>query len=541
MKTSIFNKLLCAAIASCFLMGCKESSFLDEQNPNTNTEQNFWKTEADANSAMATIYSPIRGQMYGYFGAFTGFQNMNVRGDDVWAVPNDDPQTWDITIFQNNPNTDRYDWGRMYSSISRANTFLANIDRVSMDETRKNYLKGEALFLRGFNYFLLVTNFGQGPLRLKPIETTGEAMAPSVSEEELWKQVESDLQEAKKMLPATRPSEQTGRVLQGAAVAYLGKAYMYQKKYKEAEVELATLIKSNIYDLVEYEDNFTPKNEFNKESIFELNYAGFGSSGAWGDEESNSIQGMVLPNFIGSPATGGWFKMMPSGYIIEEFIKEERPDGSDSRFDKRMYTNFFFKYSDYADTKPDEKWYGGRFDMDALWKSTEGKRQNNPPVFPKINGKEGRFLPKKYTAFYLNKDNGDSMYNPEPIDNNFRVMRFAEVLLLHAEAAVEVGKMGEAANDVNRIRNRAGLPNKTWSGKDDLLKEIEHQNLLEFWFEGKRFFDLKRTYGFDQMKKIFVDHKKQGAASFQAKHYVFPVPQGEINTNTLIVQHPLWR
>ncbi len=74
-----------------------------------------------------------------------------------------------------------------------------------------------------------------------------------------------------------------------------------------------------------------------------------------------------------------------------------------------------------------------------------------------------------------------------------------------------------------------------------MMKEVIKQNELEFFSEGHRFFDLKRTYPYAQMKQIFVDNAKQGAENFQPKHFYLPIPQSEINANTKIQQHPLWR
>ena len=148
----------------------------------------------------------------------------------------------------------------------------------------------------------------------------------------------------------------------------------------------------------------------------------------------------------------------------------------------------------------------------------------------------------KYTNAYMNAAGSNSHYDPaKNNNNNLRVFRFSEVLLLHAEACAQNGNIADASSSLKRIRDRAGLANKTWSGKDDLMKEIMKQNELEFFFEGHRFFDLKRWFTYADMKKIFVDNKKQGANNFQPKHYYLPIPQDELNTNTKIEQHPLWR
>lgn len=148
---------------------------------------------------------------------------------------------------------------------------------------------------------------------------------------------------------------------------------------------------------------------------------------------------------------------------------------------------------------------------------------------------------KKFTNFYKNVADANSHYNQSNQNNNFRVMRFAEVLLLHAEAAIKTNNLAAAAADLKRIRDRAGLANKTWAGADDMMKEVVKQHELEFFFEGHRFFDLKRIYSYDQMKQIFANNKQQGAANFQPKHYYLPIPTSEINTNTAIQQHPMWK
>ena len=412
-----------------------------------------------------------------------------------------------------------------------------------MDQTKMNELIGEASFLRGYAYFLLVTNFGDVPLRLvSAAESLEETMKPSSPEADIWKQVEADFKTAKEYLPITRPSDEAGRVTKGTAIAYLGKTYNYLKRYEEGEAELKTIMQSPYtYDLTEnFEDNFTEYTELNKESIFELVYEGKYGSGTWGAEGPNDTQGWVIPNFAGPQGTGGWFKWMPTASIVDDFIVEERPAGSDTRFDKRMYTSFFWKHSDYETTVEDGAWFGD-MSFDEIWEACATKRLRGEPDYPTISGKPGRFLIKTFTNFYTNEAEANSMYNQANQNNNLRVMRFAEVLLLHAEACIKTNKLAEAAADLTRIRDRAGLAKKTWNGADELWEEMVHQNELEFFFEGHRFFDLKRWYSYEEMKQIFVKNKKQGAENFQPKHFYLPIPQNELNTNEAIEQHPMWR
>ena len=542
MKTNILKKLVLVPAAVLAMTGCNESDFLSFTNPNEYVEDTYWSSEANAQAAMATIYSPIRSQMYGYFGGYTGWHTMN-RADDTWFILGEEAHNWQPATFTNTPNTAESDFGRIYNTINRANVLLNNIHKVNMDQTKMNELIGEASFLRGYAYFLLVTNFGDVPLRLvSAAESLEETMKPSSPEADIWKQVEADFKTAKEYLPITRPSDEAGRVTKGTAIAYLGKTYNYLKRYEEGEAELKTIMQSPYtYDLTEnFEDNFTEYTELNKESIFELVYEGKYGSGTWGAEGPNDTQGWVIPNFAGPQGTGGWFKWMPTASIVDDFIVEERPAGSDTRFDKRMYTSFFWKHSDYETTVEDGAWFGD-MSFDEIWEACATKRLRGEPDYPTISGKPGRFLIKKFTNFYKNEAEANSMYNQANQNNNLRVMRFAEVLLLHAEACIKTNKLAEAAADLTRIRDRAGLAKKTWNGADELWEEMVHQNELEFFFEGHRFFDLKRWYSYEEMKQIFVKNKKQGAENCQPKHFYLPIPQNELNTNEAIEQHPMWR
>lgn len=542
MKTNIFKKLALVPAMALSLVACNESDFLDHTNPNQVVESSFWTSEANAQAAIATVYSPIRGQMYGYFGGYTGWHTMN-RADDVWFILGEEVLNWEPATFMNTPNTSESDFGRIYNCVNRANVVLKNIKSVPMAESKMNELIGEASFLRGYAYFLLVTNFGDVPLRLvSASENSDEIMKPSSPEADIWKQVEEDFKVAKEYLPITRPAEEAGRVTKGTAIAYLGKTNVYLKKYAEAEAELKTIMQSPYtYDLVDkFEDNFTELTELNKESIFEIVYDGSYGSGSWGSEGPNDTQGFVIPNFVGPQGTGGWFKWMPTASIVDDFVAEKRPTGSDTKFDKRMYTSFLWKHSDFKDNVEDGAWFGD-MTFDEIWEACATKRLRGEPDFPTIDGIKGRFLIKKFTNFYKNEAESNSMYAMKNQNNNLRIMRFAEVLLLHAEACIKTGKLAEAADDLTRIRNRAGLAKKTWTGADALWQEMIHQNELEFFFEGHRFFDLKRWYEHAEMKAIFVKNKKQGANNFQPKHYYLPIPQNEMNTNTVIQQHPLWR
>lgn len=119
-------------------------------------------------------------------------------------------------------------------------------------------------------------------------------------------------------------------------------------------------------------------------------------------------------------------------------------------------------------------------------------------------------------------------------------MRFAEVLLMYAEVCARTNDVNGANTALKAIRKRAGLTEKTFA-QVDLMAEIEHQCLLEFFGEGHRFDDLKRWYTTNEIKTIFKANVKQGADNFQEKYRYYPIPSGELNNNNAMVQTELWR
>ena len=166
-------------------------------------------------------------------------------------------------------------------------------------------------------------------------------------------------------MPKLRSSDENGRVTQGAAIAMLGKAYIWKGDYQAAKNEFEIIMNGYGYDLTQkYEDNFRDDTEFNAESIWEINYDAKGNSGdAWGNGTSddsfmgNNLAHYFGPTLKGENIGGGWYKMQPSPYLIKEFISEQRPEGSDSKWDKRLYTTCFFKYSDFGDVNTSVKIY----------------------------------------------------------------------------------------------------------------------------------------------------------------------------------------
>lgn len=547
MKTKNLKTAILAFAAGAFVCSCNENTFLDEVNPNYPSDATYWTTQEDLESGIATVYNSIRASVYGYYGTYNGFIfPCNGGADDIFVTRNEEVFTWDHIVYNNTSNTSGNVWEYLYRGISRANVVLANTGETCPVKAEiKDPIRGEAYFLRGFHYYLLAINYGKALIRTEPVTSSEDCDLAMSSREEVWAQAERDLAEAEKLLPVERSENNYGRVTRGAVIAFLGKAYLFQKKYPEAKAQLEKIMAAPYtYDLVEYENNFRDDTEFNQESIFELNYAEYGDqSGLWNSGEgTDANMGNTLANWFGPdlPVNGGWYKLQPSAYLVDEFTAEERPAGADTKWDKRMYTTFYFKYSDYGDVKADETWYND-IDFDAMWTACGKKRGFGQPDYTPINGKEGRFCLKKYTAWWCK--HGPTFYGGEATwearKTNYRVMRFAEVLLMHAEACAQTGDAAGANADLKRIRERAGLADKTFAGAD-LMKEIQHQNLLELVMESNRLFYLKHWYDDNEFKQAMVERKKQGAESYAPKYRWLPVPQSEMDRNTLCSQTEGW-
>lgn len=532
------------AVTVSVIMGCKKS-FLETSNPNELTEDKFWKTEADVKSAVASVYSPMRLPLSGYWGAFRGYQDINALGDDVLTIPGGEPSTTQVAYFINDAkNGDTQDiFAKLYSSVYRANLVIENAGKANLDAALTKGYVAEAKFLRGLSYFILASNFGDVPLKISVAQSSDDAFVEGSPVAEVYQQAINDFSESATDLPVTRPAGDKGRITQGAALAFLGKAYLYIKDYPNAETTLAKLLAAPFnYDLVNnYEDNFTDNNEFNEESILEWVYGPYNSQySPWNEESGGNAMYNYRPQLTGSNGSGGWFKYIPSQFAIKEFKKELRPNGSDTKFDKRMYATFMWKYSDFGET--DATWYNDMA-FDDLWTAAWTSIDRFEPMYK--NFPEGKFLNKKFTNALRAESGADNYWAAVPSTANVEVMRFAEVLLLHAEAALLNNHPDLALQSVNRIRQRAGLTTRAttdFPATADLMAEIQHQKLLELYFEQNRWNDLKRWYPTAAELKTYMSvNLKQGADKIESKHYIFPIPAAELQTNNKLTQNPLWK
>jgi len=362
---------------------------------------------------------------------------------------------------------------------------------MTISDNVKNRVLGEAYFLRAHYYFILVRFFGDVPLTLKPVEPGDDLRPFRTPKADVYKQIISDLNQAITLLP---PKEQysgndVGRASKGSAAGMLAKVYLTLGDWQKV-VDLCDQVKNLGYSLnANYGDNFNSSTENSKESLFEIQYVGDAGMGFWDNEN----QASWLSTFTGPRGSdlvaGGWGWNQPT----QEFINSY--ETGDLRKDVTVF-------------------YDG---------------------CPKFDGKDYK-KPWSMTGFNLRKFlvplSAVPSYDNSPL--NFPVLRYADVLLMKAEALNELGRTTEAAAPLNEVRARAGLGNVTGLAKDAFRAKVLNERRIELAFEGQRWFDLIRInngqYGIDFLKSI-------GKSNMSSKFLLFPVPQKERDANPNLTQN----
>ncbi|QEL03577.1 RagB/SusD family nutrient uptake outer membrane protein [Olivibacter sp. LS-1] len=487
-----------------FAVGCTDK--LSLENPNTQTDANFWKNEEDVLSGLAATYKVLKDINRGYFGV-RGVELSNGRGDDFF-IRNDVQSLYQLSTFTNNPTTttprDIYDG--FFRGIFRANQVIENTPNASIDEAKKAELIAEAKFLRALNYFYLIINFGDVPLISSVPKEREQYFAPPANQTDLWNFIIADLTEAKNTLPLNYSDVYIGRATNGAAIAQLGKVYLYMERWEDAANELDIITKAP-YDytlLDDYEHNFMAAYDNNKESLFEVQMQNVGGPQPWAGENANESQGTTVAQEFAPAEVAGWFEAFPTNKIFQAFQQEKTADGD---FDARMYASLVWDYPGALYYNRPFSTIKKQFGFNAMIRKYQNWRNND----------EGIFIS----------------------ENNEKVIRFADVLLMRAEALVQLGRIEEAYPLIDRIRTRAKLaPLAAGKNQQAMMIEIMHQRMLEFFREGLRFYDLRR---WGKLADEIAASDKEGRQFLTLpRHELFPIPQDELNTNPNMVQNPNW-
>jgi tetratricopeptide (TPR) repeat protein len=516
MKNKIFNYLAGFFSLAVVTTSCVNNEDLVQVDPNVETAGSFWKTDQDAIEGVNAAYGSLLTD--GTYMRSTPLL-LDLKGDDTRSNSPWDAM-YNVGRFNSNvSNSAIYGWAyeTYYQGIFRANQVLKNVPGITFtDAALKNRILGQAYFLRGLYLFHAVNMFKSVPL---PTEIS--VYYPQKSNEEGWKQVIADFKAAADLLPASYTNVtgldagQKGRATKGAALAYLGKAYLFTKDFSSAKIAFKQVIDLGVYSLVaNYRDNFTDTNENNSESVFEVQFSrsAGGVDLGWGGAPQSGWGKTSARAITYAPRAFGWTDVQPTWTLYNEFHDEKTTANTDDpRLDATMFYN-----------KPGVKLYGQTFSTFYA---------GNP-------GDLNDLFCRKY-------ENSDGAYANEfdwRSGINERLLRYSDVLLMYAECLNETGDTPGAYTYIQMVRNRVGLPNlatvKPGLTQVAMRDQIGHERFLEFPLEGHRFDDIRR-WGWlqDPAKLAWLKSRDVEFNSYAAGREFFPIPQLEMDNNPGTVQN----
>ncbi len=518
------KKLILTFLLSITIISCSEE-FLETPNPNQLAAGIFWQSEADAFLALNGIYANLQSSAL-YRGALNGWQGIpayDCLGDNGF-----NQYTWEGpgTFMEGNYNTANRQfnaiWFDSYRGIARANDMIFNVEKADeslINEQTKNELNGQARFLRGLMYFNLAVYFEDVPLVLRPL-TLEESYVPKNTYAEVTQAIVDDLIFASENLPVSHPDNLFGYATKGAALSLLARVQLYNKVYtgQYGVLNLTQEVMGLGYGLFpNYASLFTSsqESETSNEIVFSVRF----------QRGNNTRSGeMFSASFASSPK----IDVRPMPNLVDAYYCTDglpitssplyNPNNKKLNRDPRALATIYFAGDQWLD--------------------------NPVRIFATANSPTGFGLRKYLRRGPDAEGNGIGSEGSQ----DFYVIRYADVLLMRAEAMAETGDLSGARQMVNLVRARVNMPSVesvegTSLNQNQTIQLVRQERRVELAFESLRFMDLKR---WNQIQQGF-----QRAASDPINGYnpvytgprshVFPIPQVEIDVNKNLVQHPAWQ
>jgi hypothetical protein len=507
------KKILFLTLAVVLTMSSCKRDF-DEPNPNQATIGSFWKTADDAVQGVNAAYSVFHRQASS-FSRVMYFHGM-LRSDEGYGSGGDIGLNILTSFTMNDTNfwMTAETWTNLFVGVYRANQVIANVPGINMDETLKRRVIGEAKFLRGVFYYFLTLYYGRPPIITEPSQPT---MQPrNATPEEAWAQAAKDFTEAAADLPVSYGQNDLGRATKGAAYAFLGKTYLQQKKFSEAATAFAWLVTgpgAAVYDLMpNYRDNFLITTENNKESVFEVQNARKDDEN--GDDDIRSDirlnTGASIAKFYAPGGGPGFQDGAARRWVVNEFHQEKTANG---QRDPRLAATFLYDSTDVGGPATTMV-YG------ESWLTRYG------------TGNQMVFYRKLLNDHWRNTETFNS-------PNNYRMIRYADVLLMYAEALNGMNQTNAAYPFVDRVRVRAGLRPlsevKPGLSQAAFLEQLKHERITELSGEAWRFADLQR---WGDLKPDLQSRDAEFRNFVVGKHEWFPIPRRDLDLNPNLSQNP---
>ncbi|MDR0395377.1 MAG: RagB/SusD family nutrient uptake outer membrane protein [Tannerella sp.] len=546
----------------------------------------FWKTEDHVKQALMGVYQLMRNNnAYGMQFAFDHYADIAYVYDLGQAIA--------YGTYTDRTGEVQGKWQTMYEGIQRANSFIGQIPKLAFlsDDAKAEYI-AEARFLRALYYFTLLDLFGGVPYYDETVNVNAEyadMKKPRSSADEIRSHIISDLDEAVARLAATRPEAEYGRATKGAAYALRGKVYLYAKDWQKsiADFEEVVYNKSNNYGY-ELDDDYA--------RIFKL------YNGAKSNEMIFSVQnksgvgtayGMPLNFYMGTRNSYGscWNNTMPATQLADMY---ECPDG------KPFNWNDVFVGEDYNAATPEKRkellsiemtagvvtglrnadtakilsaytnrdprlmatlivpysWYKGwsanapKDMLFALDNNVQGNENASPVGTMRNNKNWVTYFWRKFVTEY---DLGGAISDRSHTPFEFPLIRYADVLLMLAEAYNEDGQLNKAVTELNKVRARVGLPGlnsgNAWlsvGSKEDMAARIRKERAVELAGEGHRFSDMRRWgwaiagAAMTDVDAVNIYGEFLYTHKFNERDMLWPIPGVEIERNPELIQNPGW-
>lgn len=476
--------------AMLLLVGCED--VLDQQPYGVISEEVYYETEDDAISGVTAAYSRL--QRYLFTNEWTGLDNIpDLMSPDMESNPGfvGLRQIHNYTSTPENPEVAGL-WVNLYNGVYLSNQAIEKISEMPDDvfsSGMKSRLLGEVYFLRAWYNLRITQLWGDAPLVTTTL-SLDNFYVPSSPQSDFFIQIESDLLEAEDRLPLVSEYNDAdlGRASKGAAQSYLGYLYLLNNNPEQAKVALQNVINSGQYALVsDYESLFDGTNENSSESVFEIQF------------QSNTGDGVgsFSPQAYGPGGEFGWGFTRPTADLVNEF--ETTPIEDPRRAASILSVGEEYEGTVFAGI---ESPYGNK-----KWITSLGREATYP------------------------------WYSPV----NQTLMRYAEVLLLYAEALNETGASTEAVNHINMVRSRPSVDMPalaTGLTQTQVMTAVRHERRVELCLEGKSGFDLRRWEG-SNIESYF--HDKGYTDFIYPKHVFLPIPQTEIDKSEgSLAQNPNW-
>ena len=505
----IFSIKSWACLAILFMVASCTTDILDYPDPNAKNTDTYFNTPDEIEQGSIAIYSS-----FFHNNAFT-WQLPEVfdgLANEFDGRPSSAGETEIQAILRyqhtNSNGPIRSYWRLLYRMILRSNLVLYKAGQYVEKNGSSNDIvsrsMGDAYFLRGWAYSQLAFHWGSVPIRTSYV-VEGGGDAPRAPVEQVWQQAEADFKLAQPLLPETWGPEFLGRATKGAVTGFLGKLYLYNERYAEAETEFAKLDGDySLLSAAEWDDNFGEVNENNVESVFEIQCANIPGtnqfSSMFGDPEEN-----------GNPGRQNGHAQLYSW-----------TDWSNWAFQPRRVLDF--QYTDengapYIDPRAPLTFYGGAIG-DQTW--CDNCATGIKP-----------FEFATYGYWYRKHTNKENKPSEDGIQtgNNIRLMRYADVLLMRAECQIKQGNVTEGIGFINQVRTRIGAFAYTGTyTPTEAFELLKRERQLEFMGEQIRYNDLKRWGILKETMNVEMQ-AMFGSSNVLDKHYLFPIPQLEIDTN----------